>query len=207
MHINRRLALAVTGAALAAVALAACSSISTGPDSVTPKVPANITAVKQSSPTAEALAKLGYLPVYVLKGSNSYIWAHCPTTKTVAGGVTTDLTNCSKNVNLKGVGTHPNVFMLNGKLKYLQGIIPYYVDDHYQEHSAFVVYVTIPDTYQANFGSLTTAQQKQLLGLVQSADKDYDQMAPSWTTQLPLLGRMVTIIARSGYDWPSDVQR
>jgi hypothetical protein len=199
MPTKRRMALLFAGVALAAAGLVACSN-NGEPGTVQPNVPASISAVEHSSVNARALTQLGYTPVYQLsKPQKGYIWAVCPK-DTIPGGTTTDLTTCSKDVNLKGDGARPTVFMIGTRIVYLQSR-----HRHVDAGTATVVYVTVPDPFPGTFGSLDQAQQLQILGLAQLAQNNID-MAPTTTLYAPIGPKhhqqQYQFMVRVGTSWP-----
>ncbi len=211
MHVSRRLALATTGAILAAAALAACSSgKGLDPSPITPKVPANITAVENSSANARSLTRLGYTPIYELtQPKPGYIWAVCPK----VGGTVSNLTACSKDVNRKGENGTPNVFMLDGAIVYLQAYQQYVnakPDGTVTGKAASgVVYVTVPAQYQKAFGALTVKQQKQFLALagvaLDHAHGDAPLGSNNMALDLTFTGGQLHLSVLIGYNWPKGV--
>jgi hypothetical protein len=206
MHVSRRLALTATGAALAAVALAACSS--NDPDPLIPKVPANITVVQNSSANARALTRLGYLPIYELtQPKQGYVWAVCPK----VGGAVTNLTACSRDVNRKGADGTPNVFMFDGDIVYLQVYQRYvrHTNSGTVQATSEMVYITVPAKYQKAFGSLTVTQQRQFLSLAGTAQRHAHHDPPlgsnSMSLDLTFIGEQLHFSVLIGYHWPQDV--
>jgi hypothetical protein len=153
---KRRLAAAGSVTALAVIPLlAGCSSTSTA------KVPANVQAIETSSSLTQVLACLGYAPVSVLYRSSSYAWAHCRPT---SGGFT-DLTSCAAQLNTSATDGYPNIYEINGVVKYLQVVHVGRVIDDYGDRTGSAttaVWIGLPGELQ-NFAALGPPQCAWLL--------------------------------------------
>jgi hypothetical protein len=181
----------------AACLITACSSGTQLPA----KVPSNISAIEHSSKTARALTARHYLPSYVLTGNGNYAWTVCPHTDS---GAVTDLTACSESINSEGTNSTPNVFVVGGKIKYLEGTRSR--TDENDDTFSTTVWVPVPARYQ-NLGSLSKAQQDWLLGLPQIAAKHFEHsLATSATLQIVADGQQIQLHVRTGTTWPTGLK-
>jgi hypothetical protein len=145
-------------AGLVAVAGITLLSAACGAAQVTTTVPGNIAALEAAQPGA-SLAHYGYVPVAQLFGKDGKVTGDIY----VACGHTTNLSTCSSNFNNEGTMLRPNVYVVGDLVTELQGPHDSSIDDR-------SYFIAVPAAYQ-KFGSLTSAQQLTLLGVMPAVSR------------------------------------
>jgi hypothetical protein len=145
-------------AGLVVVAGITLLSAACGAAKVPTTVPGNIAALEAAQPGA-SLAHYGYTPVAELFGKGGKVAGDIY----VACGKTINLSTCSSNLNNEGTMRRPNVYVVGGLATELQGPHDSSIDDR-------SYFVAVPAAYQ-KFGSLTSAQQLALLGVMPAVSR------------------------------------
>jgi hypothetical protein len=146
-------------------------------------VPNNIASIEAGQPGA-SLKQFGYTPVtgwYQNHKRVGYVYVAC--------GNETNVSKCGSDLHNKGTMSHPNVYVIQGKVLQLEG-------PHDSSNDDRSYYLKVPPAWQ-NFAALTHVQQKQLLGIMPEAAKAYGKPSEAYSQTVDLsIGQVQVILAR-----------